>query len=264
MSDFLTTIQKKREDARIKQEDEQSKKAQIDAVTTSSQRLEHTFTRQSARTRTHQQPVEVKNFPSVATSEDVSSAAQLISASLESHYEEAHESHETLEEMAGSLETIADILKRQPKPPKAADFPKPLKTVSVDNLPNLAEAISPIVEAINSKDYKPTFSPVIKTETPIVNVEAPDLTRLEELLTKEEATEIELEDFKAQDLDNASDSLQYVGLQDSKGNWQLIEFDVERNSMRYRFGTGNYEVAWEKRVSSVYNYLAEAYRAFSS
>lgn len=88
------------------------------------------------------------------------------------------------------------------------------------------------------------------------------ISRLEKLMTpKKQKKSLELSSFRAHDLADSPDNLQYIGFQDTSGNWYIMQHDPENNRDRYYFGTGDYELAWDDKFSHDYKTLSEAIRA---
>lgn len=57
---------------------------------------------------------------------------------------------------------------------------------------------------------------------------------------------------RACDLDNAPGGTQYIGFIDQTGKWYIMQNDTENNTIRYHYGTGDYEAAWNERHGLVY------------
>lgn len=124
-----------------------------------------------------------------------------------------------------------------------------------------------IVTAVNSlkeviAEQKPVVVPapnVRLTEkatdfTPLIN-------ELKTILTpKAVKKQINLADYRAIDLDNAPGNVQYVGFQNSAGNWYILQNNEETNSIRYYFGKDGYDVGWDERHGHDYKTLSEAMR----
>lgn len=70
----------------------------------------------------------------------------------------------------------------------------------------------------------------------------------------------ELSGYRAHDLDNASGGKQYVGFMNEAGKWYIMENDDQNNTLRYYFGKGSYERAWDDRNGHSYKRLSEARR----
>jgi hypothetical protein len=112
------------------------------------------------------------------------------------------------------------------------------------------------------------MKPVVNVPTPKVTVQAPktDLTPLIDILkqqnTEDESEEkLDLDDYRAQDIDNTNPDMQYVGFVNPAGNWYIIENDVKGNRMRYVFGTLNYSEAFAQASMYTYSLLNEAINA---
>ncbi len=98
---------------------------------------------------------------------------------------------------------------------------------------------------VNLKEREVDFSPLLK--------------ELKTLLTPRTVKkQINLADYRAIDLDNAPDGVQYVGFQNSSGGWYILQNNDSNNTIRYYFGKGSYEQAWDEKWSHDYTTLSEA------
>lgn len=118
--------------------------------------------------------------------------------------------------------------------------------------------------------------------SPVVNVPAPNVTvspskldlkplqdTLVNLLSKQEdqeepSNQFDLDDYKAQDIDNSVKDYQYIGFLNAAGNWYIIENDVKGNKLRFVFGTDNYSDAFARSPEFQYLLLNEAIDAIST
>lgn len=115
------------------------------------------------------------------------------------------------------------------------------------------------------------LSHVVNVPAPKVTVEAPKLdlspiTNAIERIYKqpEENNTVYLDCYRAQDINNSNPKLQYIGFMNSEGNWYIVENDIAKNTLRYVFGTDNYESAFERAASYSYSLLNEAVHALST
>lgn len=70
-----------------------------------------------------------------------------------------------------------------------------------------------------------------------------------------------LSDYRAHDLNNSPDNMQYIGFQDEDGEWYIMQHDPENNRDRFYFGNDGYDIAWDERITHDYKNLSEARRA---
>lgn len=117
---------------------------------------------------------------------------------------------------------------------------KALKLSTVVNVPE---------PKVTFKESKVDFSPLQDT---IREVFTPPVTF------------INLDRYKAQDIDNSVQDKQYIGFLNSEGNWYIIENDIPANKLRYVFGNSGYIEAFSKASSYEYTLLNEAVDALSA
>lgn len=121
------------------------------------------------------------------------------------------------------------------------------------------------------------LSPAITVPAPTVTVKAPkvDLTPLRSVLQEylpkssqpieeSESDLFDLDDYKAQDIDNSVKDMQYIGFVNPTGAWYIIENDVKGNKLRYVFGTDDYSAAFARASEYQYQLLNEAIHALSA
>jgi hypothetical protein len=75
---------------------------------------------------------------------------------------------------------------------------------------------------------------------------------------------INLADYRAHDLDDAPDGVQYIGFISQEGKWYICQSDDKKNTMRYYFGKGDYDTEWLERYSHEYKTLSEAIRSVAA
>jgi uncharacterized phage infection (PIP) family protein YhgE len=126
--------------------------------------------------------------------------------------------------------------------------------------PALAEAINGLYPLLQNLK-----SPEIVVPAPKVTVQAPavDLSELNKTLDnhlRPKVKELDLSQYKAQDI-SSDDSFQHVGFLSPKGEWYIMENDIEGGSLRYFFGSKGYASYWKKRTSLNYKLLNEAVNA---
>lgn len=127
-----------------------------------------------------------------------------------------------------------------------------------------------IVEALDSlKKAVTEQKPVVASSTtsqqavdfePIVNA----IKQLERLLESSPKQALDLSSYRAHDLDNGPDGVQYIGFSDANGSWYIMQHDPDNNRDRYYFGAGDYDAAWDDKYSHSYNILSEALSALRS
>ena len=172
-----------------------------------------------------------------------------------------------LETLANEIKKIPDGVKIPAVPkfpdevkvsnfPKFPDFPKIPDTVKINNLQDIKPWFDAMSEALSKIEFSPTIN---VAPTPVdVNVPEVNVQPIAEAM-KEKEDEIDLDDFKAQDL-TGDDTFQYIGFVAPNGYWYIIENDIEANSLRYKFGTKNYPANWKKYNGHSYSLINEAIR----
>lgn len=128
--------------------------------------------------------------------------------------------------------------------------------------------VSPTEVTVPEVNLKPLLDAISKLEmSPIINVAPPevhipetkiDLSPIANAMPKQ-VKRISIEDFRAQDMDEEEQGIQYVGFVAPNGNWMIIRNDVEGNNMRYKFGKKDYAKAWPKLATFKYETLDKAY-----
>jgi hypothetical protein len=127
------------------------------------------------------------------------------------------------------------------------------------------KAQAELLKAVNGID----FSPIINV--PELTIPKLDLSPIEKVLqaygpkdVPEPEYKVDLECFKAQDIDNSVENFQYVGFVNPDGQWYIIENDVKKEKLRYVFGTKGYAKAFKKASTYQYMLLNEAIDALST
>ena len=140
-------------------------------------------------------------------------------------------------------------------------------TEVISNIENMIESISEAhTQAIGQMDS--TLQDIArylknppKLPTPSVTVQERelDLKPLEKAIKALSSKKtLDLNSYRAQDLDTAPDGTQYVGFQDGAGSWYIMHSDDNTNTLRYFFGKMSYAEAWDERYSHDYATLSEA------
>jgi hypothetical protein len=102
-------------------------------------------------------------------------------------------------------------------------------------------------------------SQTLKMQPNVTVSSAPvDFQPLLDAMQSDDDDAIDFDDYKASDINNDDDNMQYVGFLSPDGCWYIIENDIKGNSMRYVFGEGDYAKAWKKASSYKYKLLNEA------
>lgn len=170
---------------------------------------------------------------------------------------------EAVSKLGTKLDALAESLGKEKTDTKLITAVKEelAKVVTALNQDNDTELVTAI------QDLKSSFTgievnPVVNVPEPVINVDIPKIDfspLIDALKPTAETKEIELGDYKAQDIDG-DDVFQYIGFVRPDGGWYIIENDVEGGSIRYKFGAKNYSAAWKKYTNQNYKLLNEAIR----
>lgn len=128
---------------------------------------------------------------------------------------------------------------------------------------DLKKSIDTLNKSIKSLEMRPIVN------LPEVKIPKVDLSPIQDVLehyfTEEESEEeINLDNYRAQDIDNTNPDIQYIGFLNPSGNWYIIENDVFGNRMRYLFGDDDYIEAFSTASLHMYFLLNEAINALST
>lgn len=146
---------------------------------------------------------------------------------------------------------------------------------ALSKLPTENPTIPDKVTVDNQVDYTLKFDELtdsvknIKVEAPVVNVEKPDLDPVKQAIesaapTKTLPPKLNLQTYRAQDLDEMEEGIQYVGFTNPDGYWYILKNNQQKNTMRYKFGKDNYYDAWAIAPTFRYKLLEEAIRAIKA
>jgi len=138
------------------------------------------------------------------------------------------------------LKALGEVKTAVSKVAKEIKIPENEKTESVEvtNLNDYTAKIDEAISAIKAIE----LSPNITVQAPKVTVPKLDLQPLIDVMSeKETKVSIDLEDFRAQDINNEEIGIQYIGFVHPSGAWYIIKNEVEENKMRYKFGKSDYE-----------------------
>lgn len=125
-----------------------------------------------------------------------------------------------------------------------------IKQTDDKNVAMVAEKVAELADRISKIEINPQVqvNPKVDVDlSPIVNSLPKSVKR------------VSIEDFRAQDMDEEEQGIQYVGFVAPNGNWMIIRNDVEGNNMRYKFGKKDYAKAWPKLATFKYETLDKAY-----
>lgn len=158
----------------------------------------------------------------------------------------------TLDETADAYEKRIDDLEKS--------FTSAVEAISDAQL-RVGELQVSALENIEKRLKTPPKPPQVNVTERDVDL-SPLMKAIKKLTPKDEG--LDLSKFRAQDIDNDSDRLQFVGFVSPEGYWQIIENNVSDDSVRYVFGKGSYENAWGDRHDHEYRVLNEAIDAIRS
>lgn len=161
---------------------------------------------------------------------------------------------EAIGELKDSIETSQQAAEQQTREIQQS-FENILESVSAAQT-QAVEQQSSILENIARYLKNPP-----KLPTPQVNITERelDLGGVEKALkTLAPKKTTDLSGYRAIDLDNAPDGVQYVGFQNASGGWYILQNDDRNNTIRYYFGKGDYATAWDEKYSHDYKTLSEA------
>lgn len=133
----------------------------------------------------------------------------------------------------------------------------------------------PTLEVEHQTDFTPVLYALREVERaikatkkqPDINVSAPEvdlkpLTKAIKSINTE--TGINLDNFRAQDIDEAEIDVQYVGLVNPDGVWMIIKNDIKGNNLRYAMGLNGYAKAFTLLPTHKYTTLDEAMNALQA
>lgn len=97
---------------------------------------------------------------------------------------------------------------------------------------------------------------------PIVNIPKNDFSPIADAISNlKEDKGLDLDEYKAHDINNSDKDTQYIGFLNPSGQWYIIENKVKENSIRYVFGKADYSTAFKKAPTYQYELLSEAVNA---
>lgn len=123
----------------------------------------------------------------------------------------------------------------------------------------LQKTIDGLTNSIKAIDFKPTVNvppATVKVSSP--KVDTSGLESVMQQYLSDENKEIDLDDYRAQDLDEMELGVQYVGFVNPKGAWYIVKNVEENNTLRYAFGNDSYSAFWPQASKLDYTLLNEA------
>lgn len=125
---------------------------------------------------------------------------------------------------------------------------------NVDHTPVLA-ALDQVRKSIQTLNVRPN----IKVGVPDVTVPPLDVTPITKAISQlKPVPKFDLSSYKAQDLDELEQGVQYVGFVNPDGEWYIIQNKEELNQIRYAFGKTGYPAVWPQASKLTYKLLNEA------
>lgn len=197
------------------------------------------------------------------TKDSVTTAVHdLLMATLVAKDPRVAEAANSLVKLIGDINTASDRIRSVDMTPLVKEFSGLSKIL--DNLPARIEQVNA------GNDYREEFQKLGRTFasknfSPNIHVDVPkiDVDPLKEVL-QQSSDKLNLESYRAQDLDEEEEGVQYVGFVSPEGAWYIIKNDEAGNSLRYKFGKTNYKRAWQRLSTFEYKLLDEALDAVRS
>jgi len=131
----------------------------------------------------------------------------------------------------------------------------PERVAATDKSEELIPYLEDVARAVKAINISPNVT-VTPSKVDLSGLEK----TLKEALSTPEAEGIDLDDYRAHDIDNTDPNIQYIGFVDESGAWYIMENNSLENSLRYKFGKGKYQTAWPKAATFGYLILSEAVR----
>lgn len=169
MNDFLETIKQKRQEKAEKDAQDFALLKQTSTVKSTNKKLTDTIKGETERKLSMNQPVEVRNLPSLALSSDIERVVKALEAIKIENKPEAID----WQPLTSALDTVCQKLDEIPK--ENPEMPEAVEEVTIKNISDFTAALKPLIEVISKKDYKPVFTPNIQVESPEVEVEVPEI-----------------------------------------------------------------------------------------
>lgn len=265
-------IKRKREEAAARKEREQELKQTTDSFKSGSDGVAAEIARQSARSRTTPQPVDIQNDDLVKGKDldrivDSINKMNLTSfvASKETWFSDLVDALYTLTKRMSAVAQDFDgngvrsiekaLNGAATKLETAVDK---LKSVKVESDTDLKEVLSDMRDTLQAFDYSPTVT--VPAPNVTVSPSELDLKPLQTALKDglEPLSRIDLSNYRAQDMDNEEEGVQFIGFVNPSGGWYIIKNVEVDNTLRYKFGKDKYARAWSKAPAFEYRLLNEA------
>lgn len=161
------------------------------------------------------------------------------------------------------FKSVSDALKELSVQIKS--LPNALDKMNAKDSQDMMDCMRSIEKAVNSKDFSPTID--VKSPT-IPKIDISPITRAIESLKETEDMGVDLDDYRGIVIDDESDTMQYIGFMNPKGEWYIACNDMGENRMLYVFGKSNFSNAWDSHMSLAYKMLdtaiAEVYSEVSA
>lgn len=151
---------------------------------------------------------------------------------------------EQLNMLSAEFKTLQDLARRSSK----------------EHTDRMIGAIDQLIAAISKEKTVTVPAPRVSLTERDIDF-SPLLEKLEEIVTPDA---YDLSKYKAHDLNDGPDKMQYIGFLDSTGKWYILRHDPITNSDRFYFGKEPYEQAWDEKYSLDYATLGEAIDAIRS
>lgn len=274
MSDYLQSVLDKRSVLEKTEKQKKNLEKIVGASEDGSKKIIHEIVRQSARTRTTVQPVEIKN-ENLAKTEDaekiVGGLNQLNNTAANSltAKENLLKITEGISSSVESINNVLEIIKDKDN----SEFDKrigeateelrsvvqKLNTIEVKVDDGLINKLTDVIDILSQIDFKPEVNvnvPEVHVPETKVDVE-PIKIAIESLKEKKEDV-IDLACFRAQDIDNDTTGFQFIGMVDNDGRWCIIQNDIDGGKLRYKLGKEDYTGAWDYHVQLRYLIWNEA------
>lgn len=258
----LDKIKRYREEQKMKAEEDAKNKALLDAVNEGSNKTASVTKNSTDKLSSTMSSIDStqKNVLEAMQSSQASVADalnNLVVATVMTKDPQLAETAKQLTDLLGSMSKASSDLKGSAinKLPAVNEklslaVDKLAQSISSDTDKDYTDILNDIKVALNNIEV----SPVINVSPPNVTVPKLDLQPLIDVMSeKETETSVDLEDFRAQDLDGEEEGIQYIGFTSPTGEWMVIRNDIENNNLRYKFGKKDYTKAWPKFAA--YQYL---------
>ena len=138
-----------------------------------------------------------------------------------------------------------------------------IQTSAKEHSDKVCEALDELKTAI-TKVKPPVVIPAPAVNLTEREIDLKPLLKKLDLLVQPKQRKVSLNDFRAQDIDNDSGNMQYIGFTSTFDEWYIMENNTAENTIRYAFGNGDYSQAWTDRHNHDYGVLSEAINALQT